>query len=179
MANKITKFFKSSSKSDNKTHAALIKAVTDGNLEALRELLDKGANPNEYNSEIDGSILIHLGVQCDRLDIVDFLIANGADIDAVTTEGNTALHIATEKKSNPMIRTLLDKGANPNFINTAGASPLHLAAVLGDDNIAITKVLVEYGADVNKKTIKGRPHDLIKPATHPNTYTYLLARTRV
>jgi len=51
--------------------------------------------------------------------------------------------------------------------------------VLGDDNIAITKVLVEYGADVNKKTIKGRPHDLIKPATHPNTYTYLLARTRV
>jgi len=176
---KITKFFKSSSKSDNKTHIALIKAISEGNIETLRDLIDKGCNPNEFNSDSDGSILIHLAAQYDHIDIIDCLISNGADIDAITSEGNTALHIAIEKKNSSIIRTLLDKGANPNLINNAGSSPLHIAAVLGDDNISITKVLVEYGADVNKKTIKGKPHDLIKQTMHPNTYSYLMARIKI
>jgi len=79
---------------------------------------------------------------CD-LDMVDFLVANGADLNARDTLGNTALHliavgpglksVADQQK---VIRELVAKGASQHLKNVAGQTPSSLASSLGQRETA-------------------------------------------
>lgn len=82
--------------------------------------------------------------------IVEYLIQNGAKIDAVDDKGNNALVNAVQYCHLDTIRLLINKGADVNFQNGEGVSALHLAAA-GDkmDRVAL---LIESGADIHIKT---------------------------
>lgn len=89
-------------------------------------------------------------------DVVELLIQHGADINAREKQhGFTPLHYAVFGGSKEVVGVLLDHGvqANPLIPPDAAAgryvSPLHLAAHYGD--LAICKLLVARGADVNSK----------------------------
>uniref|UniRef100_A0A4W3GKR7 Transient receptor potential cation channel, subfamily A, member 1a n=1 Tax=Callorhinchus milii TaxID=7868 RepID=A0A4W3GKR7_CALMI len=51
-------------------------------------------------------------------------------LNVIDSNGNTALHWATEKNQVKCVQGLLDRGANPNILNNALLSPLHVAVNL-------------------------------------------------
>ncbi|MEO6081095.1 MAG: ankyrin repeat domain-containing protein [Steroidobacteraceae bacterium] len=69
----------------------------------------------------------------------------GGDLNAVSTEGSTALHFAIAAGEAAVVKVLVDAGINITTRNLAGVSPLQLAITNGET--AITKTLLAKGAD--------------------------------
>lgn len=77
------------------------------------------------------------------------LLARGADPDAVSSTGNTALIYAAEKRNMEIMRMLIGAGASVNATGYKGATPLFMAIFNNDFQAA--KYLLEQGADANVK----------------------------
>ena len=61
-------------------------------------------------------------------EILNLLIARGADVNAIHPRGHTPLHLATEAGDPLTVEILLKNGADPNLIDIFGRTPLHWAA---------------------------------------------------
>jgi ankyrin repeat protein len=76
------------------------------------------------------------------------LIKSGADVNAPTADGSTALLFAAYDSDVEMVKALLAAGANPNVANNFGVTPLLQASRYGD--AAMIEALLKGGADVEK-----------------------------
>ncbi len=63
---------------------ALYNACRDGDLQEVKRLLAAGADVNAY---IHGSRPLHVAVDRERVDVVRFLLDNGAYIDEAVNDG--------------------------------------------------------------------------------------------
>ncbi len=123
----------------------LMYAALYGDANAVRLLLDKGADPNVRN-EAGASALMWA---VDDLEKTRLLLQRGADVKARSEDGRTALSIAASwSGSLAVVRLLLDAGADPSKSpGPRGPSALLSAAAdLGDE--ALVRLLIERGADV-------------------------------
>ena len=84
------------------------------------------------------------GSVTDRVKIIQLLLDNGAEIDAINTNGFTALTLATEFKLAPIVKLLLDAGANPNHRTSLQATALSYAVT--NDDLQIAEYLLQSGA---------------------------------
>lgn len=75
-----------------------------------------------------GSLLIHSATRKKTPTILKCLINNGADINAVHTDGDTALHIAIKRHSIKCLEILLESGADYNLKNNKGQTPFEVAS---------------------------------------------------
>lgn len=66
-----------------------------------------------------------------RHDAVQFLIQNGANLEAINTDGWTALHYATYFKSFECVELLVKSNANLHALTNARETPIHLAVENG------------------------------------------------
>jgi len=91
---------------------------------------------NAMGPDVSGRPL-HQAAAKGQLIVAQFLLANGADIEAknLSWENKTALHIAAAAGHKAMVEFLLKKGANVNVVDTPGFTPLHLAAGHGFRNV--------------------------------------------
>jgi ankyrin repeat protein len=80
------------------------------------------------------------------------LLAGGVDVNAVQSDGTTALHWAAYNDDAETAGLLLKAGADVNAVNRYGVPPLALACTNG--NAPMVKLLIEAGADVTA-TMKG------------------------
>lgn len=80
-------------------------------------------------------------------------IAEGSDVNALRSDGSTALLYAAYQGDVELVKALLDKGANPNLRNEYGAFPLSEAAQA--DNLEIVELLLEHDADPNIGNLEG------------------------
>lgn len=87
---------------------ALQKAVHKGDIKKVQELLDKGAEINEWNF---GTALIFAASE-NRLEIARLLIDKGADLNALGKNGWTALGCAAAEDYGDMVDLLIGKGAD-------------------------------------------------------------------
>ncbi|GIY84975.1 ankyrin-1 [Caerostris darwini] len=62
-------------------------------------------------------------------------------------EGNTVMHIATQRKNGELLRLLLNSGGNVDSQNDEGLTPLHMACENGD--LEILKVFFQFRANAN------------------------------
>ena len=128
----------------------LMRAARQGDADAVQALLAGGADPSQAQG--DGITALHMGALEGHRDVVDVLLAAGAEVGATTRIGAyTPLHLASQAGHGTVVRALLDKGADATLATTnSGATPLHLAArvVAGEDAVA---ALLEHGADVNAR----------------------------
>lgn len=134
---------------DAKGATALMYAALYGDVEFVNLLLEKGADPNLSNDLGSNALMWAAG----DLGKVRALIAHGANIDARSNYGYTALSVAAASPGNlPTVLLLLDKGADPKAVDKDGVGPLWLACARGDSEIV--RELLRRGADPNEKHLK-------------------------
>uniref|UniRef100_A0A182PQV5 Poly [ADP-ribose] polymerase n=1 Tax=Anopheles epiroticus TaxID=199890 RepID=A0A182PQV5_9DIPT len=101
-----------------------------------------------------------------RRDVVEFLLANGASIQARDDGGLHPLHNACSFGHADVVRLLLEAGANPNTRDNWNYTPLHEAASKGKIDVCIA--LLQHGADPSIRNSENKiPLDLADPCTRP------------
>ena len=109
-------------------------------------VLDNGLDINHSNGFFHALNLCILAADADA---VDFLLANGADVNYPDACGMMPLSRAVEIKSAFMVRFLLERGAKPNTMDGQFTdTPLFGAARDGLDEII--DVLFEYGVKIDQ-----------------------------
>lgn len=93
-------------------------AVADGKLDVIRSLLDAGANiryvrPHGYTVMIDVMHGRSIADDEELLLVLQLLIARGADLDAVSEYGESALSVSSNMGRFDAVGLLLDAGADP------------------------------------------------------------------
>ena len=133
---------------EGKGNTALMAASSEGHVEAVRMLLDAGADPNLRKG--DGATALIMAVSGGNVEIVRMLLDAGADLNVQNNEGDTALILAAGRYDDarvPMVKLLLGAGADPNLENNEGATALSLATGKGD--LELVRLLLAAGADPN------------------------------
>lgn len=130
------------------------KACKDGSLDIIEKLLTPrkllglslNAHANVSDKDLNGRTALHYAVN--HVEIIDFLLSKGADINEKDNEGNTPLIESLRPGSNKnTIEYIIEKGADLNLKNNKGDTPLHKACMWTD--IDFVKLLIEKGADIN------------------------------
>ena len=110
---------------------ALMMAAFDGDLATVKLLvLDKKAAVNK-----PGWAPIHYAATNGHLQIVQFLMANGALINALSPSETTPLMMAIGSGNDELIKYLLDNGADLRMRNHEGYTAIDVAQLFGKDDI--------------------------------------------
>jgi ankyrin repeat protein len=115
-------------------------------------MIQEGNIHVDYSSD-DGITILIIASSQGCLEIVEFLISEGADVEAVGLNGVSSLMAAAANDHDQVIETLVVKGhadINGNKHKFAATSPLHYAAELGAVNAL--KKLCELGGNIYSKT---------------------------
>jgi ankyrin repeat protein len=128
----------------------LMHAAAIGSVEAVRLLLDAGADVNAKNA-FDATALIWAGGAPEKSRL---LIQRGADAHARSKQGKTPLMaIAGRPGNSDLIRLVLDKGVDPNERDGRGNTALLFAVETGDTEMS--RLLVDRRGDVNAANMQG------------------------
>ncbi|XP_059470956.1 ankyrin-3-like isoform X1 [Neocloeon triangulifer] len=140
---------------DNKGNDALHWACLQGKLEIAKYLLlELNCFGTEKKGEL-GRTALHHAVQHAHVAVAEFLLSNGADINARDNDNCTPLIFAAIVSSTEMCRFLVDKGADLSAVTKYGDDALHMACFRGNlDNVKY--LLGLNGFSVEKKGQHGR-----------------------
>jgi len=133
---------------------SLFNAAKNGNVNAVKKLLNNGANVNQANDN-EGKTPLYGASKGGHTEVVKLLLAKGADVNkaSVGEFGLTPLHWASQEGYTEIVKMLLAKGANVNKADKDGETPLYYASYSGQTEAV--KVLLKAGADANKADREG------------------------
>lgn len=110
-------------------YTELMNAAKDGNAEAVKQILDRGADVNVATSK--GKRALMLAASEGHADVARLLVARGAEVDAADEYGTTALIVAATAGHTEVAALLLEHGADPTARDSSGGSPLVNATFFG------------------------------------------------
>jgi ankyrin repeat protein len=93
------------------SHLKLLAAAHRGYLSEVRELFDS-KRIDLIVAKRFATTAIHLAVASHKVDVVEYLIDHGVDIDSLGSQKMTPLHLATRANALVMVEMLLKKGAS-------------------------------------------------------------------
>jgi hypothetical protein len=127
----------------------LLKAANHGNIDQIKELLDKGADVNAKGQDDNWTPLMKAAAN-NQFEVCKLLIEKGADINAVNKQGFTVLIIAAlYGKDHPEVcKVLIEKGADVNARSQDGRRLTPLMAAARQGSLEICKLFIKSGADV-------------------------------
>nr|TKV92058.1 hypothetical protein SEVIR_9G138400v2 [Setaria viridis] len=132
----------------------LISAVSEGQVAAVRYLLDKGADPNKQDHE--GYAPLHDAAKGGFDEIGRLLLTGGAIVDISSSEG-TPLHAAAAFGKIGIMQILLEHHADVNKVSARGCTPLAETLLATPERLdestrlKCLKLLVKAGADLNSR----------------------------
>jgi len=135
----------------------LISAVKQGDISRVTELINRGANIN-YRKKDEQVTALDVAVLDKNVELINFLLEHGADVNSTTKNGYTALLVAcTPYSCNfDVVDTLIKHGGDVNAKSFAEQwSPLLLASANALLEESVIKRLVEAGARINDSNIYG------------------------
>lgn len=103
---------------------AIILAAWRGQLAAVKWLVDRGARINAPPRQWSP---LHYAVFAGHRPVVDYLMEQGADINALSTNGSSGLMMAIYEGHEELARMLIEKGAERSFRNDWGDGALEWA----------------------------------------------------
>lgn len=117
-------------------------AVFAAKTHKVTRLIAKGADPNEIN---EGVPVLVWAASCGHVDVVKALTAAGADVNARSEDGKTALHKSASYGHVNVVKALIAAGADVNARSKDGDTALHSAASM--DHPEVVAALIAAGAD--------------------------------
>ena len=127
--------------SDKNGFTPLAYAVREGKIEIVRILVDAKADADFWGTSHPP---LHVASEQGGVEIMSFLLENGANPYTTDVSGNTPLHLAARAGNRDAIQVLLDAGVDCDWPNGDSATPLLLAAEKG--HFDIMAMLCEAGA---------------------------------
>jgi ankyrin repeat protein len=131
-------------------------AIKKADIESVRTLL-KGGAPVKTTDRSGFMPLVSAAIVAGRqpqaLEIIDLLLAAGADIEQEGPTDITPLYAAVTNGPPAVVTHLLDKGANVNAQVGDGRTALYQSVRRG--TVRAAEVLIQRGANVNDKTAEG------------------------
>jgi len=130
----------------------LVKAAHDDDLDALRALIaDADVN---FRDPATGTTALDHAVQNGNQEMVQFLIARGADVNASEENGNSALMQLGDDATPDLLWDLINAGTKINHKNSYGTTAL--MTVASQNNSEIVEELLAAGAEVNAADEDGK-----------------------
>lgn len=152
---------------------AYIMAAKAGDAEMMKLLLVAGANPRATTKAGRTALMVAAGIDMwyvnedsgtneDALEALKVALDAGSDVNAVNSDGETALHGAAFRGSNEMVQLLVDAGAKLDVVSKLGFTPLMVAN--GDQRIScnlqrrpwtvelLTKMMTDRGIPIKVRT---------------------------
>lgn len=140
---------------------ALMHAAWKGHAEAVRWLLDRGAQVNRPDRQWSA---LHYATFAGHEHIVQMLLAAGANIDARSTNGSTVLMMAAREGHESVANLLIARGANAGVRNDANDSALQWSLRHGHIRIARALADAEQLAAAVKEVAHLPPPQRSEPA---------------
>lgn len=129
---------------DAKGRTPLILSTIAGHAGAVEALLDSSTDP-DASEPYQGTTALHNAAFNGRLEVIELLLAHGAALDPLDSDGGTPLHWAVGNGQSEVIRLLVGRGADVNRKNNAGLAPIWIARYAADAE-ALVILLRELGA---------------------------------
>jgi ankyrin repeat protein len=175
---------------DQRRTTPLMYAAALGSLEAVKTLVEAGADVNAANdfgatplmwcagdlpkvryllakgasvtarSKIGRTPLMIAANYDGSVEIARLMIEKGADVKARDESGGSVLSAAASVNNLEVARLLLARGADPNTKDQLDFTPLLIAAENGDRSAGMVQLLLEHGAAVN--AVSGDAFEIVK-----------------
>ena len=155
---------------DSSGVAAIHLAVLESNIELIEILINNGADVNiavnssrtesRFHAHLHEFTPLHIAANfhftanLNSFEMAGLLIANGADVNQKSDDGQSPLHIAVRGGNDRLVELLIANGADVNAKDFEDYTPLHNAAWNG--RLGVVEVLVSNGADINASAYDGR-----------------------
>lgn len=128
------------------------KVVPPNELEARNVYL--GRNSWQLGEDITGGCPLHFAAANGHLDVVEFLVRDGANLEVRDEYGLTAIQYAVEEPvSTDVFQLLAVAGSNVNTRDYMGRTPFMRAAGAGSVNTL--KVMLEYNVEIAAHNLNG------------------------
>ncbi|KAI0235048.1 Poly [ADP-ribose] polymerase tankyrase-2 [Lamellibrachia satsuma] len=138
--------------------AALLEAAKKGNLARVQRLATSD-NINCRDTQGRNSTPLHLAAGYNNMEVAEFLLENGADVNAQDKGGLIPLHNASSYGHVDIAALLIKYDTSVNAVDKWGFTPLHEAAQKGRTQLCA--LLLAHGADPTMKNQEGQtPLDL-------------------
>lgn len=118
-------------------------ASLDGDVRRVKEVLAEGNHDvdglNRWQTDSDPNgwqrTPLHAAALKDHLKLAEFLISEGANVNALTKYKDAPLHFAVAQGDVKMVRLLLQHGARPDDKNDDGDTPMDIAKKGGNSDL--------------------------------------------
>jgi serine/threonine protein kinase len=135
------------------TEAAYFNAVKTNNLEVVKLFLAGGMNSNAVEANT-GETPVMAAIESGQSAMVNFLIANGANLSVRDRQGHTPLEYALQQGNTQILKTVMDQlRVTADTRDDKGLTLLEKA--IAYRNVTDVKFLIEQGADVNIRNQQG------------------------
>ena len=124
---------------NSKSTQKVVKLASEGNVIQLQNEIDLAQINCKYQF---GFTLLHYAAKENRVEVIEYLVSSGCDINAADDDKQTPLHKSAMFGHTESVKLLIDKGANVNKVDNNGNTPLHVAIINGGD-FGVVKALIE------------------------------------
>ncbi len=139
-------------------YTPIFNAIQDNDLEKVKELLNHPEPHKRINIEKEDTYKrtpLMLAATFGHLEIMKYLVENGANLQTRNTYGQTLLMLSLQFGYLDCMQYLIDLGVPIDDVDHEGNTALHIAIKKRNGNII--KLLLKNNADINKRNLKNDP----------------------
>ena len=122
----------------------LIRAIETGSLDIVKVIVNAGADV-DYGADVESPLAC--ACRLGKLNIVQYLLQQGANPNARNNDNESALFAAVRSSDQKVVQEIINQDVPINECNTAGMSPLYIA--VGMRSTSVVRTLLACGADPN------------------------------